>query len=71
MEAAVRVLGRLDRIERLDGAGASPERLLSELRALAAEAEVWAREEGDPRALAAALQLRRRTEGMSLGGPNR
>jgi hypothetical protein len=70
MDAAVRVLARLDRIERLDGAGAASGELLTELRALVAEAECWAREEGDARALAAALELRRRTEGMSTGGPN-
>jgi hypothetical protein len=71
MDAAVRVLARLDRIERLDGDGASPGALLAELCALAVEAERWAREEGDRRALAAARELRRRTEGLSRGGPNR
>ena len=71
MDAAVRVLARLDRLEGLDGAGATPGELLAELRALAVEAETWAREEGDGRALAAALELRRRTEGMSRAGPNR
>ena len=71
MDAAVRVLARLDRLERLDGAGATPGELLAELRALAEEAENWAREEGDGRSLAAALELRRRTEGMSRAGPNR
>ena len=70
MDAAARVLARLDRLERLDEAEAPPAELLAELRELAVEAEVWAREEGDRRALGAALELRRRAEGMSLGGPN-
>jgi hypothetical protein len=71
MDAAVRVLARLDRLERLDGAGASPDELLDELRALAVEAETWARAEGDERSIAAALELRRRTEGMFRAGPKR
>ncbi|HEY7396702.1 MAG TPA: hypothetical protein VH538_00255 [Gaiellaceae bacterium] len=71
MEAAARVLARLDRLERLDRAGAVPHELLAELSALAGEAETWAREEGGGRALEAARELRRRTEGMSRGGPNR
>ena len=70
MDAAARVLARLDRIERLDDAGAPPAEILAELRELAVEAEAWAREEGDRRALGAALELRRWTEGMSLSGPN-
>ena len=51
-------------------AEAPPAEILAELRELAVEAEAWAREEGDRRALGAALELRRRAEGMSLGGPN-
>jgi hypothetical protein len=70
VDAAARVLARLDRLDRLDGAGARPDEILAELRALVVEAEVWAREEGDRRALGAALELRRRAEGMSSGGPN-
>lgn len=64
------VLARLERIERLDGAGAPSLVVLAELRELVAEAELWAREEGDARSLAAALELRRCTEGLSGGGPN-
>jgi len=65
VDAAARVLARLDRLERLDRAGAPPAAVLSELRELAAEAEIWARCEGDERALGAALELRRKAEGMS------
>jgi hypothetical protein len=65
MDAADRVLARLDRLERLQASRAPPARLLAELRALAREAEEWARAEGDARALAATVELRRRTEGMS------
>jgi len=70
MDAAARVLARLDRIERLDHAGASSAELLAELGRLAVEAELWARAEGDARALGAALELRRRLEGLCRGGPN-
>ncbi len=65
MDAADRVLARLDRLERLEASRAPPARLLAELHALAVEAEEWARAEGDARALAAALELRSRAEGMS------
>ena len=71
MEAVVRVLARLERLERLDRSGASADELLAALAALAIEAETWAREEGGERARVAALELRRRTEGMSRAGPNR
>ena len=46
MEEARAVLQRLDRIERLDRAGAPAEALLSELKALVREAEEWSRREG-------------------------
>jgi H2-forming N5,N10-methylenetetrahydromethanopterin dehydrogenase-like enzyme len=46
MEEARAVLLRLDRIERLDRAGAAPDVLLSELRELVREAEEWSRVEG-------------------------
>jgi hypothetical protein len=71
MEVAARVLARLARVERLDRSGAPAHALLAELAALAIEAEAWAREEGGERALEAACELRRRTEGMSRAGPNR
>jgi hypothetical protein len=54
MEETHALLARLERIETLDRAGASPELLLPELRALVGEAEAWARRERDPRAEAAA-----------------
>jgi hypothetical protein len=65
VDAAARLLARLDRLERLDRAGAPAAEVLSELRELAVDAETWARGERDERALSAALELRRRTEGMS------
>ena len=54
MDEARAVLDRLNRIERLDRARAPTGELLGELRALVAEAEQWARREGDERALEAA-----------------
>ena len=39
------MLERLDRIEALERAGAAPDALLGELRALVAEAEEWVRRE--------------------------
>jgi hypothetical protein len=65
MDAADRVLARLARLERLEASRAPPDQLLAEVRALAVEAEEWARAEGDARALAAALELRSCAEGMS------
>jgi hypothetical protein len=70
VDTAASVLARLARLERLDLARSPPSEILAELRELAEEAEAWAREEGDQRALRAALELRRRTEGMSRSGPN-
>jgi hypothetical protein len=64
MDAADRVLARLDRLERLEASRAPPDRLLAEISALAVEAEEWARADGDARALAAALELRSCVEGM-------
>jgi hypothetical protein len=54
MDEARAVLTRLERIEALQRSDAGPELLLSELRELVHEAEVWARVERDPRAAAAA-----------------
>jgi hypothetical protein len=54
MDEARAVLARLERIEALERSGAGPALLLAELRALAHEATVWARVEGDPEAAAAA-----------------
>jgi hypothetical protein len=58
MEAARNVLGRLERIEALDRAGAPAEELLFELRQLLDEAEKWARLEGGDAAGGATARLR-------------
>ncbi len=65
MDTAARLLARLERVERLDAANAAPAAILAELRALVAEAEAWARTEGDEHGLRAVAELRRRTEGLS------
>jgi hypothetical protein len=64
MDAADRVLRRLERIEALDRELAGAPVLLDELRHLLAEAEAWARAEGDARAKAAVEKLRTGAEGM-------
>ena len=46
MDESEAILERLDRIEALDGSGASPAELVEELRALLVEAEAWSRREG-------------------------
>jgi hypothetical protein len=65
MDEATRVLRRLERIEVLERGGVERHQLLGELRALVREAEVWARTEGDDRALAAVVKLQQGAEGMS------
>ena len=55
MDEARAVLGRLERIEELERAGAPPPTLLGELRALVREAEAWARIDGDERARTAVV----------------
>ncbi|MBA3413360.1 MAG: hypothetical protein H0T09_06680 [Actinobacteria bacterium] len=56
MEEARRVIRRLTRIEALQRADATPTALLTEVRALLAEAEQWlAAEPGNPGEAAAAL----------------
>ena len=57
MDEAERVLGRLERIKELNDGDAPTGVLLDELRELVAEAEEWARAEGDARARAAAAGL--------------
>ena len=57
MDEADRVLVRLERIEALDRARAEPAVVLDELRKLVREAELWARRERDPDAIAAAQRL--------------
>ena len=64
MDEAIRVLRRLERIESLSRGTVQRQQLLGELRALVREAEVWARVEGDDRALAAVVKLQRGAEGM-------
>jgi hypothetical protein len=54
---ASRVLERIRRIRLLDREQVPASRLLGELRELVAEAEAWARLEGDERAAAAAARL--------------
>ena len=58
MEESETILRRLDRIESLDREGADPRELLDELRALLAEAEVWASAEGDEAASEAVAVIR-------------
>jgi hypothetical protein len=58
VDEAAKVIERLARIETLDPASSPPSRLLDELRALVAEAEAWARLEGDVRARSAVTKLR-------------
>jgi hypothetical protein len=57
MDEAAKVLDRLKRIQELDRVEAKPAALLDELRHLVAEAEAWARAEGDARARSAAAEL--------------
>jgi hypothetical protein len=52
------ILERLERIEALDGSGASPADLVEELRALLAEAEAWSRREGGDAGERAVADLR-------------
>ena len=58
MDEAAKVIARLARIETLHRGSSPPSRLLDELRALVAEAEAWARLEGDVRARSAVTKLR-------------
>jgi hypothetical protein len=70
MDEARSVLRRLDRIEHLDRVGAPPAVLLTELRALVAEAEVWVRIEAGPTDVAeGAIERLRRA--VSDPGPAR
>jgi hypothetical protein len=52
------ILERLERIEALDRAGARPDSLVPELRALLVEAEEWSRREGGEAGEQAAARLR-------------
>jgi hypothetical protein len=71
MEEARAVLERLDRIERLERAGASSGELLRELRWLVREAERWARREpvGAERATAALERCREALAGPPAARP--
>jgi hypothetical protein len=52
------ILERLERIETLDRTGASPSRLIDELRGLLVDAETWSRAEGGEAGARAAAALR-------------
>lgn len=58
MEAARRVLERLERIEELERSAASPAELLAELRGLLRDAEAWVQVEGGEAADDAVTRLR-------------
>ena len=58
MDESQAVLQRLERIEALDGSGASPTELVEELRALLVEAEAWSRREGGDAGARAVADLR-------------
>jgi hypothetical protein len=69
MEEAQAVLERLERIEALDRANASPHELLVELRALLREAETWTRAEGGDAAAETAVERLRRSLASELAVP--
>lgn len=58
MEEARRILERLERIDALERAAASPAELLAELRGLLLDAEAWVRVEGGDIADDAVARLR-------------
>jgi hypothetical protein len=58
MEEARKVIERLERIEALERAAASPAELLAELRGLLHDAEAWVRVEGGDPADEAVTRLR-------------
>ena len=58
MEEARRVIERLERIDALDRATASPAELLGELRGLLHDAEAWVRAEGGEAGESAVARLR-------------
>jgi len=58
MEEARRVIERLERIDALDRAAASPAELLAEVRGLLNDAEAWVRVEGGDAADDAVIRLR-------------
>ena len=58
MEAARRVIERLERIQALDRDAASPAELLEEVRGLLGDAEAWVRVEGGDAADDAVIRLR-------------
>jgi hypothetical protein len=65
VDEAAKVLERLERIDALGREQPRAGELLGELRALVREADAWARQEGDARALSAVEKLRAGAEGMS------
>jgi hypothetical protein len=66
MDEVEAVLERLERIERLRGAGAPAGAMLDELRALLRDAEEWSRAEGGDAGEHAVAGLR---AALSSGGP--
>ena len=70
MDEARAVLSRLDRIERLERAGAPASTLVFELRSLVSEAEAWVRVEpiSTGRAESAIDRLREAVEGAERSG---
>jgi hypothetical protein len=58
MDEARKVIERLERIEALDRATASPAQLLDEVRGLLRDAEAWVRIEGGEAADDAVIRLR-------------
>lgn len=59
MDESKAILDRLRRIEALDRAGAPPNEVIEELRALVVEAQAWSRAEGGDDAKRAVEDLRR------------
>ena len=59
MDESEAILQRLERIEALDGSGASAAELVKELRALLVEAQAWSRREGGEAGAKAVEDLRR------------
>ncbi len=70
MDEARAVLTRLDRIERLDRAGAPASTIVAELRSLVSEAEAWVRVEPSSTDLAESAidRLREAVDGAESAG---
>ena len=68
MEESRAILERLERIEALDRAGATPGQLVAELRALLGEAEAWTRVEGGEAGERAVADIRSALARDMIGG---